>query len=426
MVRKMLAATAIAAVGVMFACAEVFASTLCVNPAGSGRCLKTIGQAVSSASPGDTINVAAGTYAEQVTITESLSLVGVNAKKVIIDASNLPNGVTIGAFPGEPTTGVTVSGFTVENAQFEGILAQNASEITIANNIVTGNNLALSNGACPDLPSQETNESFDCGEGIHLMGVYHSNVIGNVSNNNAGGILLSDDAVGPTHDNLLMNNRVFDNASDCGITLASHVTCATPPCTVDPFGVHHNTISNNVSNHNGTGPHGDGAGVGIFASAPGTAAYGNVVTGNILTDNNLPGVAMHSHAPFQNLDGNVIINNTIAGNGADTADTKTTGTTGINLFSSGGTAVNGTIIAGNTIKREKVAVFVHDEADTSVEVHSNNLQTGPHSTGIANDGDGNVNGSVNWWGCAKGPGQHGCADVNGTVTTDPALRQPVK
>ena len=41
--------------------------------------------------------------------------------------------------------------------------------------------------------------------------------------------------------------------------------------------------------------------MGIFDSAPGTQAYGNVVINNQLKDNGLPGLAMHSPAPGQNL-----------------------------------------------------------------------------------------------------------------------------
>jgi hypothetical protein len=54
------------------------------------------------------------------------------------------------------------------------------------------------------------------------------------------------------------------------------------------FGVWHNTISGNVSEHNGLQLPGAGAGVGMFAPFPGTAASGNVVSHNILRNNGLP------------------------------------------------------------------------------------------------------------------------------------------
>ena len=62
----------------MFAASGV-AATLCVNPAGKFGCKSSISVAVAAASPGDTIQVAQGTYKEQVVITKSLSLVALNA-----------------------------------------------------------------------------------------------------------------------------------------------------------------------------------------------------------------------------------------------------------------------------------------------------------------------------------------------------------
>src|ERR1700761_2732916 len=50
--------------------------TLCVNPAGSGGCHKTIQSAVNAASANDVVNVAPGTYAEDVVIGKTLSLLG--------------------------------------------------------------------------------------------------------------------------------------------------------------------------------------------------------------------------------------------------------------------------------------------------------------------------------------------------------------
>ena len=68
----------------LFCCAVLFAgsaqnataSTLCVNPAGSGGCYKTISLAVSHAAPYDVISVWPGTYKEDVVIGVSLSLMG--------------------------------------------------------------------------------------------------------------------------------------------------------------------------------------------------------------------------------------------------------------------------------------------------------------------------------------------------------------
>jgi hypothetical protein len=49
---------------------------LCVKPGGGGGCYATIGGALALAEPGDVVRVAAGTYGENVTITENVTLEG--------------------------------------------------------------------------------------------------------------------------------------------------------------------------------------------------------------------------------------------------------------------------------------------------------------------------------------------------------------
>jgi len=115
------------------------AASSCVNPA-NPACYTTIGAAVAAATPGDTINVAHGTYKEQVTLSNSISLVGENRNNTTIDATGLVNGIYINGTASAPNAGVTdvtVTGFTIENAQTEGILVANASNVTISNNDVT-------------------------------------------------------------------------------------------------------------------------------------------------------------------------------------------------------------------------------------------------------------------------------------------------
>src|ERR1700722_13939389 len=68
------------------------AATVCVNPAGSGGCLKTIAAGVATAGLNGTVQVGKGTYTEDVTILASVSIVGANPKNTIIDATGLANG----------------------------------------------------------------------------------------------------------------------------------------------------------------------------------------------------------------------------------------------------------------------------------------------------------------------------------------------
>ncbi|PYX84742.1 MAG: hypothetical protein DMG68_19875, partial [Acidobacteria bacterium] len=353
-------------------------ATLCVQKNPSPGCpYASISAAVAAASGGDVVEVSQGTYKEDVVIGKAISLVGANRNNTIIDATGLKNGIYVDGMDNAGLSGVSVSGFKVQNANFEGILITNATNITISGNQVVKNNVNLdvNAGVCTGIPPFETNEDFDCGEGIHLSGVDHSIIADNLVENNSGGILLSDDT-GATHDNLIMGNTVRNNPFDCGITLASH-TLFGPPGPPTAAGVFHNTINGNVSDHNGRQTPGAGAGVGLFAGAPWNKTYGNVVVNNIITDNGLPGVSMHAHSPGAALPDNMIAGNYISGNLADTDDTATSGPTGINV--SGGdngaghplAVITGTVIAGNVIQQETIGIAV--KTNSLVGAHLNDF-----------------------------------------------------
>jgi parallel beta-helix repeat protein len=403
-------------------CGRAEAATLCVNHKGSGSCFSSIGAAVAAASANDTIKVAEGTYKEDVIIDKSLSLIGANQKRTIIDASRLSNGIYIDGIDNPGLSNVVVSNFKVENANFEGILVANASSVTIKNCMILLNDRNQTTApSCPGIPSFETGESFDCGEGLHLTGVDHSIVANNTIEENTGGILLSDDT-GTTHDNTIMGNMVMNNPFDCGITLASHPAAALTGSS-SPLGVFNNTIAANSSLNNGLLVPGAGAGVGIFDSVVGAKAFGNIVIHNRIEGNGLPGVALHSHTPGQNLNDNMIIGNRINGNGQDTSDAATTGPTGINIF--GVSPITGTVISQNVITHESLDIVVNTPSD--VEADNNDLH-GAGRVGVQNVGAGTVDATNNWWGCKDGPGVYPCSNVNGpgTVLFSPWLTKPAK
>jgi len=392
------------------------AATLCVNPGGTGGCYSQIAAAVAAASSHDIIRVAAGTYKEDVIIGKPLSLVGSGNAVTTIDANGLPNGVYIDGLDHPGLTNVLVTGFTVKNANFEGILMTNLSASAIYNNKVISNNkgLDLSSFTCPGLPPFETSESEDCGEGVHLVGVDHTTIANNLVQSNAGGILVSDETAA-THDNLISGNTVSNNPYDCGITLASH-----PPAQGSaPFGITHNTIVNNVSSHNGTQVPGAGAGIGMFSFLPGGTVSGNVVVNNQLTNNGLPGITFHAHSPGEVLTDNMIVGNSISGNGPDSEDAATPGPTGINVF--GVSALSGTIISQNVFDNEMLDVVVNTPAQ--VQVNLNDFLDA--NFGVDNIGSGSANALENWWGCSGGPSAPGCAAVGGSkVSFVPWLTAP--
>ena len=397
------------------------AATLCVNAHGSG-CYATISEAVAHAASGDTIQVAQGVYNEDVIIGRSLTLVGHNAANTNIDATGLANGIYIDGLDNPGLSGVSVTGFTVQNANFEGILITNASNVMVTGNRVAGNDRSLdfATKTCPGLPAFETAEGEDCGEGIHLSGVTGSKFAQNLIENNSGGILVSDETAA-THDNWIVNNVVRNNTLDCGITIPSHPPAFLPFGTA-PYGVHNITVSGNDVLYNGN--NGVGAGIGLFGFLPGARVSDNTISGNRIIGNGLPGVTMHAHSPGENMNGNIITGNYISGNGSDSADAATPGTAGINLYINvhGATGPSGIVVSKNVIKDEMNDVVVH--TPEGVSVNWNNLNGG--GMGVVNlDTTASVDASNNWWGCAQGPGANGCSGMDSANVTDtPFLTSP--
>ncbi len=406
-------------------------NTLCVNPSSSHGCYGKIQSAVNAASNNDVIDVAPGTYKEDVVIWKPLSLIGAGCDRSIIDASGLANGIFVDGFDHPGLHNVTVAGFAVKNALFEGILVVSVSDVTIRDNEIDDNdkspglNFTGETHGCPGQPAFETDETGDCGGAVHLIGTVESIMSGNTLSGNADGLLISDET-GESRGNLVIHNVFKNNPLECGIVLASHPPVGHTSAPFAPhYGVNHNTVAENVSTENGVQI--GGAGVGLFSDGNGPGRVsGNVVIRNELTGNGLGGVALHTHVgpafglPRDDMDSNMIIGNFIARNLADTADTKTPGTTGININSGGGgSPVYGTIISGNVIREEEVDIAVNTPAE--VDIHLNDLLGG--GIGVANvcafDSGAScaaesIDATENFWGCPAGPGGSGCSTNSGS------------
>jgi nitrous oxidase accessory protein NosD len=379
--------------------------TLYVSPSGTAGATdrgcpsagySTIQAAVDAASGGATVVVCQGTYTEDVIISTRLTLRG--RQGAVVQGSATANGNCDQLGPGGPgsapclaaitikTSGVTVQGLTVTGAIGEGILATGSlaggsiSHVAIQDNHVVGNDT----GGIPPTTSSPYPQCVelgevpgDCGEGIHLMGVFDSQVSNNFVSGNSGGVLLTDE-FGPTHDNVILHNVITKNEFDCGITAPSH----------NPFalnsrgnrqpsvaGVYDNVIRNNKITDNGL--LGEGAGV-LFANATaGTASYNNLVEDNYIVGNELSGVTMHAHpigpGQFEDLSGNRIIHNTIGPNnkGGD-PDASDSFTTGILVYS--GTVPVKVTIAHNKIRSNHYGIWLGVGGHVTANLQVNGFQ----------------------------------------------------
>lgn len=120
-----------------------------VNGNDSNNCMssetacKTIGHAISLASSGDSISIAAATYKENLTVGFSLTIAGSGAIKTIINGGGKGTVVTVS----NASAQVTLSGVTVRNgnAVFGGGI-NNEGTLTINSSTVTGNHAVNGGG----------------------------------------------------------------------------------------------------------------------------------------------------------------------------------------------------------------------------------------------------------------------------------------
>ena len=169
----------------------------------------------------------------------------------------------------------------------------------------------------------------DCGGGIHLNVTTWSSVRDSVVKGNSDGILVTDD-YGPASHNLIADNWVSDNLTECGIVLPSHSQGAV---SFDPktFAVtgrnpgrrrlrQRGARQRDVRNGTAKAPPqfgggGSGSGIGIFGSGPGSAAYDNLVEGNYSAGNGLAGFTIHAHLPGgEDVNGNRVVHNVFGTN----------------------------------------------------------------------------------------------------------------
>jgi nitrous oxidase accessory protein NosD len=337
----------------------------------------TIGAAVAAAPTGGTVVVCAGTYKEDVLVQKPLTLVGIAAT---IDATGLENAIQV------TSSNVTISDFTLENANGEGLLVgvdslADAGLLPLSGPVLTNVTIARVHAIHDDQGFNGTENGNckypgDCGGGIHLNVVENSVVRDSQATGNADGILLTDD-YGPNDHNLIARNLVSDNRTECGIVLPSHSSTAVSfdPTTFavtgrnpDQGGVYDNRVIGNIAIDNGTAPPppqfggvgGSGSGIGIFGSGPGSAAYDNVISGNYMAGNGLAGFTIHAHHPGgEDVNGNQVVGNVFDTNnvGGDAFDGGVSDflTTAIAVYSVPPVQMT---IAANAIRNNAIGVWL--------------------------------------------------------------------
>jgi len=185
---------------------NVNGNTLYVGGNGSGNYTR-IQNAIDNASHGDTIFVYNGIYHESIVVDKSISLIGENKSKTIIDGKSRVVKITY--------DNVTVSGFTIRNGS--GGIKIFSNYNTISENIITnnkGNGIIITtssnNEGCYNLITRNI-ISDNGAEGIWCQGGSYNTISYNLIFNNWYGIYIGwyKCEGNKIYGNYITNNRLF-------------------------------------------------------------------------------------------------------------------------------------------------------------------------------------------------------------------------
>ena len=170
----------------------VKAAVLCVNPNGTNGCFATVTAAINAANVGDTINVAAGTYNEQINLNkQGLFLRGAQAGLPACSRSGT-SGEAILRHPDGPVqlsaNNVTIDGFVIQGGT-SGLSAGVTTRPEVAghrvlNNIIQNNTQGIylnSNGASPSLVQGNSFRHDANGGARAVNGIYSDADLRNVT-----------------------------------------------------------------------------------------------------------------------------------------------------------------------------------------------------------------------------------------------------
>ncbi len=339
-----------------------------MNNGGTGGCFSTIQAAVNASSPGDTINVAAGTYPELVNVNKRLTLRGARAG----------TDPRASSCSGVPATESVVTG----NAGTTSFLVT-ASDVTIDGFTLQGQTNANQFGAGIVLGAGTA--------GAHVVNnKIHDNVVGlSLANNSA-----SDQAV--IQRNLICNNNQSGPSQGTGIY-------------TDQFNSGGNLTNVLIDSNKFSG----NTDAGIDFSSTNSNSQSNVTISNNEFDTNFRAMLMFNLTSSE-ISGNNIHNS----NGASSADIRIfEGNSGLSI--SCNTIANG---AGRGMRISNIGTGSGNSSNISANY--NNI-SGNAVAGLAVDagsysgGAGSLNAENNWWGSATGPTIASNPGGTGDIISDP-------
>lgn len=348
----------------------------------------TIQQGIANASAGDTVDVAAGTYAGQVTVDKPIAVTGAGAGQTTIDGGGANDFTRNGTLRLSATSGaVSVSGLTVTG---------------VGTPPIDGTPLGIAIEPDEGTPSYTLSGVKVAGRGAggSDYGVW--------CENNAADVVIDDsEFVNSDFNPLLWENctgaldlrdSTIEKTPGTAASSALFAMLYQGRTVTAPQRVRNNTISGSGVSFNGA-----------FIS-PGAGTYSDIaITGNTI-DSTGSAIALSNLAGGSSdgtITGGVITGNRLTGAGAGD---------GIRVRG----AVHGTQIEGNTVLGFGNGLHVRSSAsgEPTGTVALANRVAG-NATGVTTTSGTELLAENNWWGCNGGPGAAGCDPAAGEADVSP-------
>lgn len=177
------------------------------NGTDTGRCVSspcaTINYAISQATPGEAIHVAAGTYNQTVDVNKAVRILGAGASTTILDGTGVDpsgNGYYGVVYVGKAGGAVTVSGFTITNPYPDAYTGGEPEAVALADPNA-GDQISIINDHITE-GSADANAGTDFPIGIDtLLNAARTNISGNQISGFFQGALLEDNGPATVHAN---------------------------------------------------------------------------------------------------------------------------------------------------------------------------------------------------------------------------------
>jgi len=406
---------------------------------GNIPCFNTIQAAVNAANPGDTINVYAGTYVEQINVNKALTLLGPNAginpntgsrvaEAVIIPTASDPlnpgfAGPIVVTFS---APGVTFDGFTVDgdNPSLTSGVVFNGSDVDAEFGIY-GDGSANLDAVITNNITKNIGEiaiwlnTFGIGGARNANSRMTANKVDNVLGAFGQALRISDDAWVDVIDNVVTRSRLGITIENYSGNVTTHPSSLIANNNVTTFriGIRHNLH--------------------YVYSAPGFRILLNTVQSyvqspmppQVTTPTTYEGIRVES---VQQTVPVTVGANTLTGNRTTLMGAGYTRVDGMDLVNASNTSPNiifrfnvaSDFIRGafndtpalpnfgcNRLTGNTTGVYLSSNATSGLIAHANDIAG--NGFGMQNDGPATVNAQQNWWGAASGPGSVGPGSGDG-------------